>query len=91
MVLLATERFQWLSFYLLRNISFAQPVQHWELELVASFLDMIYSGLARRNGMDQLCWKPSSKGVFDVKIQGITFHHPKQFSMEDFVEVESAI
>jgi len=67
------------------------------LELVASFLDTIYSGLARRNGVDQhwtsYAGNPLPRGFLMLKtlLHGITFHHPKQFSMEDFVEVENAI
>ena len=48
------------------NIRFTQPVQDWELELVASFMDCIYSGSWRRNGVDKICWTLSTRGVFDV-------------------------
>ena len=34
---------------------------------VVTFLDLIYSGLVRGNRVDQLYWKPSASGVFDVK------------------------
>ena len=49
------------------NVNFVRPVQDWELESVVTFLDFIYSGLVRGNRVDQLCWKPSASGVFDVK------------------------
>lgn len=48
------------------NISFARPVQDWQLESVASFMDLIYFGSWRRNGVDKICWKPSTRGVFYV-------------------------
>ena len=48
------------------NIRFTQLVQDWELESVASFMDVIYFGSWRRNGLDKICWKLSTRGVFDV-------------------------
>ena len=35
------------------NVNFVRPVQDWELESVVTFVDLIYSGLARGNGVDQ--------------------------------------
>ena len=35
------------------NVNFVRPVQDWELESVVTFVDLIYSGLARENGVDQ--------------------------------------
>lgn len=46
---------------------FVCPVQNWELELVVSFMDLIYSGPIRRGGTYTLCWNPSSLSVFEVK------------------------
>ena len=50
----------WLSFYLPSlgngfnwNVNFVRPVQDWALESVVTFVDLIYSGLARGNGVDQ--------------------------------------
>lgn len=48
------------------NINFIQPVQEWELELVASFMNLIYSGSLRRNVMYKICWKLLPRGTFDV-------------------------
>ena len=31
-----------------------------------SFLEYLYSYPIRRDGMDSLCWTPSSKGIFEV-------------------------
>ena len=42
------------------NVSFVKPAQDWELELVVSFMDLIYFGL-RKNVVDELCWIPSYK------------------------------
>ena len=44
------------------NISFIHPVQDQELELVTSFMDLIYSVALGRNGADKLCWKLSPWG-----------------------------
>ena len=49
------------------NIQFTRPVQVWELKSVVSFMDLIYSGSWRRNGVDKIFWKLSSRGVFDVR------------------------
>ena len=35
------------------NVNFVRRVQDWELESVVTFVDLIYSGLARGNGVDQ--------------------------------------
>ena len=48
------------------NIRFTQLVQDWELESVASFMDVIYFGSWRSNGVDKICWKLSTRGVLDV-------------------------
>ena len=49
------------------NINFIQPVQDWELELVVSFMDLIFSGSLRRNVTYKICWKLLPRGTFDVR------------------------
>jgi hypothetical protein len=39
----------------------------WELEFVATFLDMLYSGMDRSGGVDRVCWTPSSQITFEVE------------------------
>ena len=45
------------------KISFTRPVQDWELESVASFIDLIYSG-SWRSGADKISFRNSLLGVF---------------------------
>ena len=60
-LLLSTEaNYHW-------NIRFTWPVQDWKLESVASFMDLIYLGSWRTSGADKMCWKPSPRGVLDVR------------------------
>lgn len=51
------------------NIRFIRPVQDWELESVASFMDHISISAVslRRNEVDKMYWKLSPRGVFDVR------------------------
>ena len=48
------------------NIGFTRPIQDWELESVISFMDVIYFGSWRSSGVDKICWKLSTRVVFDV-------------------------
>lgn len=47
------------------NIRFIRPVQDWELESVASFMDHISISAVslRRNEVDKMHWKLSPRGV----------------------------
>ena len=63
------------------NVSFVKPAQDWELELVASFIDLIYSGLRRKNVVDELCWIPPSKQTFDVRSFYRAVHSSIQLSL----------
>uniref|UniRef100_A0A2N9GSU5 Reverse transcriptase zinc-binding domain-containing protein n=1 Tax=Fagus sylvatica TaxID=28930 RepID=A0A2N9GSU5_FAGSY len=39
----------------------------WELESIASFLELLYSSSAKGHGVDVMCWNGSSKEGFQVK------------------------
>jgi hypothetical protein len=40
--------------------------QDWELESVQNFFELLYSNVPSGQGMDQICWRPSREGKFDV-------------------------
>lgn len=49
------------------DVQFSRPVHDWELESLASFMDMIYSREVRDNGSDKICWKPAKFRGFEVR------------------------
>jgi len=49
------------------NINFSRSVLDWELESVSFFLDLLYSGVWKGDGVGELWWKLSSWGIFDIK------------------------
>jgi hypothetical protein len=48
-------------------LNFTRPAQDWELESISSFLDLLYSSLAKGQGEDKLCWQGSASGGFQLK------------------------
>ena len=80
------------------NIGFTRPIQDWELESVISFMDVIYFGSWRSSGVDKICWKLSTRVVFDVHSHYRTLQPPSLvffffffFFMETVVETISFI
>ena len=53
-------RFHW-------DVQFFCPMQDWELESLAFFMDIIYSTFVQGNGLDQICWKPTKTRGFEVR------------------------
>jgi hypothetical protein len=53
------------------NVSFTREVHDWEVNVFASFFQMMHSVIVRRGREDKLWWVPSKKGLFKVK----TFFH----------------
>ena len=53
-------RFHW-------DVQFFCPMQDWELESIAFFMDIIYSTFVQGNGLDQICWKPTKTRGFEVR------------------------
>jgi hypothetical protein len=43
------------------NISFTRPMHDWEVDLVTSFFDLLYSIRLRQGGEDKMCWISSKK------------------------------
>jgi hypothetical protein len=49
------------------HVLFTQPVHDWEVEVVSSFFELLYSQRVRHGGEDILCWIPSKRKSFEVK------------------------
>jgi hypothetical protein len=49
------------------NVSFARTADDWEVDVFASFLQVLHSARVRRGIEDKLWWVPSKKGLFKVK------------------------
>jgi hypothetical protein len=49
------------------DIEFTRSVQDWELEMVESFMSLLYSQTIRPGVVDSLCWTPSCRGLFEVR------------------------
>jgi hypothetical protein len=53
------------------NMNFTREAHDWEVKVLASFFQMLHSGIVGRGGEDKLLWVPSKKGIFKAK----TFFH----------------
>jgi hypothetical protein len=49
------------------NVLFTRQIQDWEMDMVLSFLDRLYSISARHGEDNRLGWNPSKKGLFEVR------------------------
>jgi hypothetical protein len=49
------------------DITFSKAFHDWELEILTSFLDLIYSIKIKGNGEDRMCWMPTRSSMFEVK------------------------
>ena len=49
------------------DIEFTRSVQDWEMEMVDSFMSLLYSQIIRPGVVDSLCWTPSCRGLFEVR------------------------
>uniref|UniRef100_A0A2N9G614 Uncharacterized protein n=1 Tax=Fagus sylvatica TaxID=28930 RepID=A0A2N9G614_FAGSY len=50
------------------DFNFTRNAQDWELDAVASFLELLASSSIKGYGEDRLCWRGSSKEGFQVRI-----------------------
>ncbi len=55
---------EWGAWY--RNPQFSKPFQDWGLESMENLLDLFYSSLPSSQGKDQVSWKLTKSGKFDV-------------------------
>jgi hypothetical protein len=49
------------------NVSFARVVHDWEVDVFASFFQVLHSASMRKGCVDQLRWVPAKRGLFTVK------------------------
>jgi hypothetical protein len=49
------------------NVLFTRQIQDWEMDMVLSFFDRLYSISAQHGEGDSLVWNPSKKGLFEVR------------------------
>ena len=64
------DHMQFLNEYFRWSISFTRLVHDWEVDFV-TFFDLLYSNRLRQGGEDKLCWIPSNKRKFEVRL----FYH----------------
>jgi hypothetical protein len=62
------DNFIWRNGLVEWNVIFVRSVQDWELDVVSSFFEMLYSCKALHGNEDHICWSPSKKGTFEVKL-----------------------
>ena len=48
------------------DIAFYRSIHDWELDVVAAFMELLYSCPIRRGHPDSLCWRPASRKIFQV-------------------------
>uniref|UniRef100_A0A2N9H162 Reverse transcriptase zinc-binding domain-containing protein n=1 Tax=Fagus sylvatica TaxID=28930 RepID=A0A2N9H162_FAGSY len=58
------------------DIDFLRSVQDWELELMTTFMDLLYSIPVSRVSADSICWQPTSRKEFEVKSFYQVLHPP---------------
>jgi hypothetical protein len=49
------------------NVSFVRAAHDWEVDVFASFFQVLHSASVRRGCVDQLWWVPAKRGLFKVK------------------------
>jgi hypothetical protein len=63
------------------NVVFTRLLHDWEVEVLASFYNCLYSRKLRGVGEDKLWWIPSRKGAFEVRsfYRVLSSHGPSSF------------
>ena len=49
------------------DVVFSRHAQDWELEIVSTFMELLYSYPIQRGSLDEMCWRPSSQKTFMVR------------------------
>jgi hypothetical protein len=61
------ENFIWRNGIVEWNVIFVRSVQDWEVDVVSSFFEKLYSCKISHGNEDCIRWSPSKKGTFEVK------------------------
>jgi hypothetical protein len=61
------ENFIWRNGNVEWNVNFVRSVQDWEVDVVSSFFEKLYSYKISHGNEDCIQWSPSKKGTFEVK------------------------
>jgi hypothetical protein len=61
------ENFIWRNGSVEWNVIFVRSVQDWEVNVVSSFFEKLYSCKISHGNEDCIRWFPSARGTFEVK------------------------
>jgi exonuclease III len=61
------DNFGWRNGVVEWNVIFIRSIQDWEMDMISTFFEMLYSCKISQGNADRLYWSPSKKGVFEVK------------------------
>jgi hypothetical protein len=67
------DNFNWRNGVMAWNVIFVRAIQDWEMEMISTFFEMLYSCKLSRDNVDRISWSPTKKGVFEVK----SFYPPR--------------
>jgi hypothetical protein len=59
------DNFSWRNGVVEWNVIFIHAIQDWEMDVILTFFEMLYSCKLSQGNVDQ--WSPSKKSVFEVK------------------------
>ena len=62
------DNFIWRNVIVEWNLIFVHSVQDWEVDVVSSFFEKLYSCKISHGNEDCIHWSPSKKGTFEVKM-----------------------
>jgi hypothetical protein len=61
------DNFTWRNGVVEWNVIFCHAIQDWEMEMISTFFEMLYSCKLSRDNVDRIYWSPTKKCVFEVK------------------------
>jgi hypothetical protein len=61
------DNFIWRNGVVEWNVIFVRAIQDWEMDVISSFFELLYSCKISQGNVDRIRWFPSKKGIFEVK------------------------